>query len=60
MHILCVNLDKIYLDNDFDEDNPDVIIVIKRLAWQSKFKKHKALKKKIGKELITIMCDHRK
>ena len=43
--ILCVNLNKTNLDNDFDEDDLDVIILIKLLAWQSKFKKHKAPKK---------------
>ena len=51
MHIYCfskaylVDLDKINLDNDnnFDEDDPDTIIHVRRLAWHSKFKKCKAL-----------------
>ena len=47
MGILSVNFNKIYLNNDFDEDDPDDIILIKRLAWQSKFKKQIALKKKV-------------
>ena len=46
-HILAVDLDKIKLDSDnkFDEDDPDTIIHVRLLAWHSKFKKHKALKK---------------
>ena len=47
-HILVVDLDKINLDNDknFDEDDPDTIIHLRFLAWHSKFKKNKALKKR--------------
>ena len=51
-HIFAVDLDKINFDNNFDEYDPDVIIHIRFLAWQSKFLKHKALKK--NKELIPI------
>ena len=46
MDILCVNLININLDNNFDEDDPDTIILIRLLAWHSKFKKCKALKKR--------------
>ena len=47
-HILVVDLDKINLDNDknFDEDDPDTIIHLTLLAWHSKSKKNKALKKR--------------
>ena len=34
-----VTFNKINLDNNFDEDDPDTIILIKLLAWHSKFKK---------------------
>ena len=51
-HIFAVDLDKINFDNNFDEYDPDIIIHIRHLAWQSKFIKHKALKK--NKELIPI------
>ena len=44
MGILSVNLNNIILDNNFDEDGPDTIILIRLFAWKSKFKKHKALK----------------
>ena len=44
--ILSVNLSNINLDNNFDENDPDTIIPIKLLAWHSKFKKCKALKKR--------------
>ena len=42
------------LDNNFGEDGPDTIVFIRLLAWHSKFKKHKALKKKISEELMPI------
>ena len=45
MGILRVNLNNIKLDNNFDEDYPDNIILIRLLAWHSKFKKAKILKK---------------
>ena len=44
----CINLD----DNDFDEDGPDIIILIRRLAWHIKFEKRKALKKELSEELM--------
>ena len=46
MGILGVNLNNINLDNNFAEDNPDTIILIRLLAWHIKFEKHKALKKR--------------
>ena len=46
MGILSVNFNNIYLDNNFDEDDPDAIVLVSLLAWHSKFKKHKALKKR--------------
>ena len=46
MGILSVNLNNINRNNNFDEDDPDTIIIIRLLAWYSKFKKHKALKKR--------------
>ena len=50
MVILSVNL--INLDNNFDEDNPGTISLIRLLAWHSNFKKRKALEKKISGELM--------
>ena len=54
MSILGVNLNNTNLDNNFDEDDPDTIILIRLLAWHSKFKKRRALKKKTGEELMPI------
>ena len=45
MSILSVNLSNIYVNNNFDEDDPDTIILIRLLAWHSKFRERKALKK---------------
>ena len=45
MGALSINLNKIYLNDNFDEDDPDTIILTRLLAWHIKFEKHKALKK---------------
>ena len=52
MGILSVNLNNVNLDNYFDEDDPDTIL-IRLLARYSKFKKHKAFKK-TSEELMPI------
>ena len=46
MGILNIDLNNVNLDNNFDEDDPDTIIIIRLLAWHIKFEKRKALKKK--------------
>ena len=52
--ILNIDLNNNNLDNNFDEDDPDIIILIRLLAWHIKFEKRKALKTKITEELIPI------
>ena len=54
MGILNIGLNNINLDNNFDEDYPDTIILIRLLAWHIKFEKRKTLKKIISEELIPI------
>ena len=44
--IVSENLNNLYLVNNFDEDERDAIILVRLLAWHSKFKKTKALKTK--------------
>ena len=46
MVILNIDLNNIDLDNKFDEDDPNTIIIIKLLAWHIKFEKRKNLKKR--------------
>ena len=46
MGILDANVNNINLDNDFDKDDPNAIVLVRILAWHSKFKNRKALKKK--------------
>ena len=46
MGILNIDLNNINLDNNFDEDDVDTIILIRFLAWHIKFKKRKALQKR--------------
>ena len=53
MGIFSIYLNNINLGNNFDEDDPDTIILIRLLAWHSKFKKRKSLKK-ISKKLMPI------
>ena len=47
MDILNIDLNNINLEENFDEDYPDTIILIKLLAWHIKFRKHKELKKRV-------------
>ena len=54
MDILNKYLNNINLDNNFDEDDPDTMILIRFLAWHIKFEKRKALKKMISEELMQI------
>ena len=44
MGILNIDLNNINLDNNFDEDDPDTVILIRLLAWYIKFEKRIALK----------------
>ena len=55
--LLVLDLDKINLDDDnnFDEDDPDIIIHVRLLARRNKFEKPKALKEKISKELMSVV-----
>ena len=55
MGILNVDLNNINLDNNFDEDDPDTIILIRFLVWHTKFEKRRELKKKkISEELMPV------
>ena len=55
MGILNIDLNNINLDNNFDEDDYDNIILIRLLAWHIKFEKRKALRKNISEELMPIL-----
>ena len=46
MGILNIDINNIILENNFDEDDPDIIILVRVVAWHIKFEKHKALKKR--------------
>ena len=45
MGVLNIDLNGINLDNNFDEDDTDTIILIRYLAWHIKLDKRKELKK---------------
>ena len=46
MSIHIIDLNNINLDNNFDKDDPDTIILIILLAWLIKFEKCKLIIKK--------------
>ena len=53
MGILNIDIDNInYGDTNYDENDSETIIHIRRLAWLSKFKKH--TQKKIIEEIIPV------
>ena len=51
MSILSIDLNNInFNDTNYDEDDPDTVILIRLLAWHIKFKKRKALEKELNEE----------
>ena len=52
--ILNIDLNNINLDNNFDEDDPDTIIIIRLLAWHIKFEKRKEFKRELSEELMSV------
>ena len=54
MGILNIDLKNINLDNNFDEDDPDAIILIRLSAWHTKFEKRKAFRKKLNKKIMPL------
>ena len=52
--ILNIDLNNINLDNNFDKDDNDTVILIRHLAWQIKFEKRKELKKEVSEELMPL------
>ena len=47
MGILNIDLNNINHYKNFDDDDPDTIILIRLLAWHIEFEKRKALKKRV-------------
>ena len=52
MGILNTGLNNIDLDTNFEEDDPDAIIIIRLLAWDIKSEKRKPFKKKLNEKLM--------
>ena len=50
--IVNIDLNKISLDDNFVEDDPDTIVFVRLLIWHIKFGKSKALKKDLNKSLV--------
>ena len=47
MGILNIDINNINLDDKFDKDDLEIIILITLLAWHVKSRKHKELKKRV-------------
>ena len=54
MSIVNVDLNNINLDDNFDEEDPNIIILIKLLTCHTKFEKRKELKKELNYELMSV------
>ena len=55
MGILSVVYNNINLgDVNFDEDDPETIIHVRRMAWHNGLKQHKAFKKDMSKKLMPV------
>ena len=52
--ILDIDLNNTNLDNNFDENDPDTIILIRLLTWHIKFKKYKKFKKELSEKLMPV------
>ena len=57
MGILNIDLNNISLNDKFDEDDPDTIILMRLFVWHIKFIKYKALKKELNEELMHVAWD---
>ena len=44
MSIVNIDLNNTNLDGNFDEEDPNTVILIRLVAWHTKFEKHKELK----------------
>ena len=55
MGIVNIELNEINLDINFDEEDPNTIL-IRLLAWHTKSEKCKELKKELNKELMSVVC----
>ena len=54
MDILDIDLNNISLDGEFDQDDPDTIILMRLLDWYIKFRKRTELKKELSEELMAV------
>ena len=55
MGVLSINVININFDDtNYDEDDPDITILVRRLAWQIKFEKYKPLKKELNEKLMSV------
>ena len=55
--VLNIDLNNMNLDNNFDEDDPNSIILVRLLACYIKFEKRKALKELWGRNIpIPLYC----
>ena len=54
--IVNIDLNNISLDDNFDEEDPNIIL-IGLLAWHTNFEKRKELTKELNEELMSVAWD---
>ena len=54
MGIVNIDLNNINLDDSFDQEDPNTIILIRLSAWHTKFEKCEEIKKELNQELISV------
>ena len=54
--IVNIDLNNISLDDNFDEEDPNIIL-IRLLAWHTNFEKRKELTKELNEELMSVAWD---
>ena len=60
MGIVNIDLNNISFDDNFDEEDPNNIILIRLLAWHTKSEKRKELKKELNQEIMLVVCYHKR
>ena len=55
MGIANSDLNNISLDDNFDEEDPDTVILVRLLVWHTRFENRKALKKELNEGLMPVV-----
>ena len=53
-HFFCDEMGILSVDLNFDEDDPEIIIHVRLMAWYNRFKQSKACKTDVSRELMHV------